>query len=278
MPTEIATAPWPVRETEFDAADDRVSRVTHTPGAALQLHDIRARLAVTMQSADLRCRSGLGAVIDVVRQCVQCRAVAIRLIDQEGHAPFEVDLGFPEHFCSRRNLLSLSRDRCLCTQVLTETVDPECPGRTPSGSLVFGTAAELRFAHSHLPDQPAHLFCPDPDFASMALVPVRGAGFPLGLIHCADPRPHHFHPARIAILEAMAGEIGRALFFDSIWPSPWTPSGAAESPASCPMCGRLRVRGGWEDRAHRDLQGTSWSVRPARHVLCPHCLASQVPI
>jgi len=244
-----------------------------------QFPAVRSRLLAALETGELRSEAGLSAVIDLIREATDCQAAAIRLTDEDGYAPYEAQCGFPKQFCARRNLLRLARDRCLCVQVLTEAIDPALPASTPSGSLIFGTAADMLAALRHLPNPPAHMSCPEVGFETVALVPIRGAGFPLGLIHCADPRPHHLSPVAVERLETVADDIGRALFFDSIWPSPWASPNLTGTPALCPMCGRRRTRGGeWLAPERLGLPPVPWSARPARRVLCPHCLSRQTPV
>lgn len=260
-------------ENRRAAGDARVTCMTE------RFLTIRAQLLSLLEKCDLRSEAGLGTAVELIREAADCRGAAVRLSDEDGYAPFEAQRGFPGQYCARRNLLSLSRDRCLCAQILTETVDPACPARMPGGALVFGTSAEMAAVLESLPEPPAHLFCPEPGFESFALIPIRGAGFPLGLVHCADPRPHRFPPLVVEQVEILATDIGRTLFFDSIWPSPWAGADSAMSPALCPMCGRRRTHaGGWEAPEWPGHQHVRWSVRPARRALCPQCLASQMPV
>jgi len=256
---------------ECDARRDGRGAMSPADGRAAE---IRASFAALLEDRNLRAPARLRAVASFIRDEIGCQGVAIRLVDNDGNAPFQAQRGFPESFCARRNLLRVHCDRCLCARLLDSSrwADPAPSGSVVGRALVYGTAACMKDALVSGADPPAHMVCPDPAFETTALVPICGAGFPLGLLHCADPRPDFLSAGAVALLEALAHDLGRALFFDSIWPAPWVPPGERGVVALCPVCGRRRRRSGEWFRA-RNPQAAPLPLPSARRILCPDCIS-----
>lgn len=242
--------------------------------------DVLPRSRLPQERGDSSSEPELLVIVDRVRAAIDCEAVGIRLIDADGNAPYEAHRGFPEGFCRQCNALSVEFDRCVCVEVMARVLEVLPAAVTDYGSVVFGTAAELHRLQKNLASGPLHSACPTSGFESVALTPIRGEGLSLGLLHCADNRPHRFTPAKIERLETIARDLGRCLFLDSIWPpEPWLPdSEAAGSGTVCPGCGRhIGPDGSWLPVPPTQSRLTFWTIHPARRAFCPDCQGALQP-
>jgi len=216
----------------------------------------------------------LAVAVSMIKQALGCQAVGIRLIDEDGNATYRVHDGFPPEFFSQSRPVSLFRDRCICARILSGDIDPESPLFTETGSLVIGSAAECQEISGGVNSGILELLGDECEFQSVILCRIRCLELNLGLIHCADSRLHRFSTQSVRMLEEFAEEIGRSLFYESLWmPASWASGSESHSTrAVCPVCGRLRDEGGdWvvDRRIHPRI---SWSVLRIPRLVCPHCL------
>lgn len=214
------------------------------------------------------------AAADFIKHHLKCDAVGIRLIDEDGNVTFKARAGFPDRFCERRDCLSLFRDRCVCAKVLQGEIDPDLPLFTPTGSLVISSVRDGSVVPSGLSDALPHLLGAKCDFQSVVLTRIHVAGNSLGLLHCADRRPGRFCAGEVSWLESVAEEIGRELFYDSLWLPAHSDhvlvGGRAQ--AVCPVCGRRRNRLGRWVREERLNPRIAWAILQVPRIVCPRCL------
>jgi len=227
-----------------------------------------------LRRCGLTSRRALAEFLKILKRLSRCEAVGIRLLNDDGNLPYDATIGFPERYHSPERTPSLHGESCLCLRLLTGTIRQGIAGLTPGGSFVAGTADELQHVAEPL-GVPVHLSDPEAGFQTVILTALRHDEVPLGLIHCADTRPYRLTPDAVASLEETAGEIGRAMMMDAIWPpEPWVERAPEVSPrAVCPLCRRWRdATGVWYSERRRRPRVMHFTVRRARRTICPSCL------
>ncbi|MCY2925538.1 MAG: PAS domain S-box protein [Planctomycetota bacterium] len=162
----------------------------------------------------------MAGVTRLIKRHTGADAVGIRLIDGEDF-PYFVTEGFPERFLVQENSLctlgvdgQVVRDErgqpvlhCLCGMVLGGHVQADNPHFTPGGSFWTNSTSTLRASDS-LPGVAQRHVCNETGYESMALVPIRGQGRPIGLLQVNDSRLGRFSGVLVRFLEQIAAAIG----------------------------------------------------------------------
>ena len=149
--------------------------------------------------------------IEEVRSFTDCPAIGIRLINENGSIPYMHYIGYSERFFALENPLSIHRDHCMCTRVITGDIDPDLSCYTKNGSFhINGTSRFLASVPREQRGETRNV-CNEEGYESVAVVPIRVEGRIIGLIHMADPREDMFTAETISILEASARQLGSAL-------------------------------------------------------------------
>lgn len=158
----------------------------------------------------------LNAFIFEIQKMVGCEAVGIRVLDDKGNIPYQSYTGFSKQFYDQESPLSIECDRCMCTNVIKGTTDPNLPFYTANGS--FHTNSTTRFLSevNKAKIGPTRNACNHFGFESMALIPM--ALIPmalndriLGLIHLADSRKDMISAQRVTSLEWTARQLAIAI-------------------------------------------------------------------
>ena len=156
--------------------------------------------------------SFLSSIVKIIRDWTDCQCVGIRVINTEGLMPYEAYLGFSYEFWMHENCLSIKKDQCACTRVITETPDPlDLPILTDSGSIWTN---DLQGFGSTIPEECYNRYrgkCIESEFASLAVVPIRYNSKIIGLIHLADTRKDMLPKEHILILESVAPVIAEVV-------------------------------------------------------------------
>ena len=173
----------------------------------------------------------------LVFEYLDCEAVGIRL--RQGAAfPFSETRGMPESFvCDKRRSCPLSRQSqggdcskcpavsgCLCSQVLWRQFDPSRPCFTAAGSfwtnglrpLINASSAPAsalagQYGPASLSGQGCGVRCHEAGYESMALLPLRQGGTPLGLIQVGDSRKSFFTRDDLSWLEHLAANLSAGM-------------------------------------------------------------------
>ena len=241
--------------------------------AADRLEWVRTRLAEALSPHRSGSSSPLATAIALIAETVGCEAAGIRLVDEHGAAPFVAEQGIICNSETEDGRISSCCERCRCAEVLSAQAGADGT-ETTIEPLHFNSARSLREALAVIPGTLPPQLCALRSFESIALVPIHGAGFPLGWLHCADRRPRRFAAEDLELLTACADEIGRFLFFDSIWPGSGMTVSPAQETVTCPVCARHREpTGTWTLPATEGEH--HWTARPPRLALCPDCLPLQ---
>jgi PAS domain S-box-containing protein len=140
----------------------------------------------------------------------------IRLIDEAGNVPYCSFTGFSQDFWEKENLLSIGKDSCVCTRIISENPDPaEATFITPGGSFLCNDTSALTVGAK---DSPA-LYrgtCVKQGFSSLAVIPIRYREKVLGAIQLADRSRENFPLPEIEFIESLAPLIGEAVYRFSI--------------------------------------------------------------
>jgi PAS domain S-box-containing protein len=175
-----------------------------------------------------RCRSGGELARETVaffQRVSGCRAVGVRL-NRDGDYPYAAAEGLPHGIDSADNALraieppgaARSGDsgcavlECLCGRVIAGSIG-STDGATPGGS--FCTARLSRYLSelrqtSAATDLRLRDRCLDQGFESLALIPLRMSGTPIGLIQIADCAPDRLTDHEVARWETLAGYLAVA--------------------------------------------------------------------
>lgn len=180
----------------------------------------KVRISSTLQllhkclEITVSCKSVQEMLESYVRQIkfyAKCSAAGIRLRDDSGLIPYRFCEGFSRQFCDRESPLCLHDDQCICTEVIKGATDAAKPFFTPFGSFyVNGTTRFL----ATVPDAEQWLTrdaCSAAGYESVALIPIFGDRFILGLIHVADHRANMFPLRVVEVLQQAAMRFGLAL-------------------------------------------------------------------
>jgi PAS domain S-box-containing protein len=149
--------------------------------------------------------------VEKIKAVTSCKAVGIRLLDEEGNIPYEAYDGFSRQFYESESPLSIHSDQCMCISVVKNVTDPELPFFTENGSFyINGTT---RFLATRVEEEKGQTrnMCNKAGYESIALVPIRLGKNTLGLIHFADPDENKVPIEVVKIMEKVVIQLGSAL-------------------------------------------------------------------
>ena len=159
----------------------------------------------------------LEEAVEIIRSWSGCRNVGVRETDREGNIPYTACAGFDDGFIASESRISLARDHCACTRVVSGEPDPlDAAALTPNGSLYYNNA--VAFVDNLAPEEKRRFrgVCQRSGFASIAVIPIRYRDVVLGAIHIADDRADMVPLQTVEFLEHLAFVIGEALYRFSI--------------------------------------------------------------
>ncbi len=146
-----------------------------------------------------------------VQWYVECEAVGIRILDDQGNIPYEAYTGFSKEFYELESALSIKTDQCMCINVIKGDMDPSLGCFTEGGSFyVSGTTRFLATVSEEDKGQTRNV-CNAMGYETVALVPIFLQDTIIGLIHLADPRENVIGLDMIKVLEGVSGQLGLAI-------------------------------------------------------------------
>jgi PAS domain S-box-containing protein len=155
----------------------------------------------------------LDFALDIIRGWSTCSHGGIRIADgSKNTIPYLVCTGFDERFLASEDMLSLDRDSCACTRVMTRQLEPQDRSAlTPEGSFVTNNLQQ--FIEALTAEEQARFrgVCRRSGFLSLAVIPIRYREQVLGVLHLADRRADLFPPKNAEFLEQQAIIIGEAI-------------------------------------------------------------------
>jgi len=155
----------------------------------------------------------LDAACGLLRDWSGCRNVGVRIAQPDNKAPFAACAGYDEAFLKRENELSLAEDHCICTRIVAgKPESSDLPFMTMNGS--FCSDNLLQFVDGMADDEKRRYrgACIKHGFKSLAVIPIRYRGRPLGAIHLADQREGLASPEKVEFLEQLGHIIGEAVY------------------------------------------------------------------
>ncbi len=153
----------------------------------------------------------LRQVVAEIKDCTGCASVGIRILDQEGNMPYLAYEDFGLKFYEVESPLSVRRDRCMCSNVMTGVTDPTLPFYTKGGS--FHTNETSRVLSTVKETEKGQMcdLCSQYGYESVALIPIRAGDRILGLVHVADPGEKMIRPGMVQVLERTSIQLGLAI-------------------------------------------------------------------
>ena len=174
---------------------------------------IRKKRALIQDSLEIANRSLglsdlLAQVVAEIKRFLECEAVGIRVLDEDGRIPYQACDGFSRAFYETENPLSIHADHGMCVSVLRGDTPKDRPFFTTGGSFyVNGTTQFLRTVPESERGAGRNV-CHQYGYESLALVPIPFGGKKIGLIHAADHRENLFRRATVEALEELAAHLG----------------------------------------------------------------------
>ncbi len=162
-------------------------------------------------------REYLYAVCGLLRRWSNCTSVGVRIANPENEVPFEACHGYDETFLKQENKLSMAEDRCICTRIVAGKPAPtDLLSMTLNGSFYSNNTSA--FIDGLTADEKSQYrgVCTQYGFRSLAVVPIRYRGHPLGAIHLADRREGMAPLKNVEFLEHLGHIIGEAVYRFSI--------------------------------------------------------------
>jgi len=153
----------------------------------------------------------LNEFVSEIKKITGCEAVGMRILDENGHIPYQAYIGFSQQFYDQESPLSIECDGCMCVNVVKGTTDPNLPTLTSGGS--FHTNGTTRFLStlSETEKEQTRNACNRFGYESVALIPIRLGDRILGLIHIADSRENMISPQAVASFEWVARQLALAV-------------------------------------------------------------------
>jgi PAS domain S-box-containing protein len=154
----------------------------------------------------------LDAALELIQNWSGCRCAGIRVLDRQGHIPYESYSGFSREFWESENFLSVKNNQCVCIRVITGEMDPQdAPVVTPAGSFCCGNT--IRFIQQLSEEEKKRYrgVCVENGFLSVAVIPICYGERILGAIHLADETENKVSFKALEFIESMAPLIGEAI-------------------------------------------------------------------
>jgi PAS domain S-box-containing protein len=155
----------------------------------------------------------LDAAVEILRTWSGCHHVGMLIADGEGNILYGSCAGFGQECKEMESLLSVQRDHCASTGVVTGDPKPkEAPAMTPNGS--FYSNSMIKFVAGLTKDEKARYreACVRSGFATVAVIPIRYREQAIGAIHVADEREGKVSLQKVEFLEVLAFIIGEAVY------------------------------------------------------------------
>ncbi|MGC1454973.1 MAG: PAS domain S-box protein [Nitrospirota bacterium] len=159
-------------------------------------------------------REYLYAACGLLRDWSACRNVGVRIEHPDHKVPFEACDGYNEAFLKQENGLSLVEDQCICTRVIAgKPGTSDLPFMTVNGSFYCNNTPVFMDGLTDDEHRQYRSACIIKNgFKSLAVVPIRYRGRPLGAIHLADQQEGRVPLKNVEFLEQLGYIIGEAIY------------------------------------------------------------------
>jgi len=156
-------------------------------------------------------RPMLNEFINEIKKLINCSAVGMRILDENGNIPYQAFEGFSQKFYKSENAHTIDTVNCMCANVVLHKDDLYHPYFTEAGSFCIDSTSRFLTTLSQEEKALTCDVCSQYGYESVALIPIQLGDKILGLIHVADPRRHIFSEETIGILEGAALQLGTAI-------------------------------------------------------------------
>ncbi|MGD9878460.1 PAS domain S-box protein [Desulfococcus sp.] len=158
----------------------------------------------------------LEAFMKEIEKLTRCQAVAVRILNDNGSAPYAASFGFDADFCVLEKTdpggaMGASRNVGICRHMLNGTLGSVLPCFTKYGSFHSNQAGKFWGSMARYEKDSKKNICNQVGFESLALIPIRSGETIIGLIHVADRQRDKISPATVEILEGAAMQLGSAI-------------------------------------------------------------------
>ena len=159
-------------------------------------------------------REYLYAACGLLRDWSTCHNVGVRIEHPDHKVPFEACDGYNEAFLKQENGLSLIEDQCTCTRIIAGKPGPsDLPFMTVNGSFYCNNTSVFMDGLTDDEQRQYRSACIIKNgFKSLAVVPIRYRGHPLGAIHLADRQEGLVPLKNVEFLEQLGYIIGEAIY------------------------------------------------------------------
>jgi PAS domain S-box-containing protein len=146
-----------------------------------------------------------------IRKLIDCAAVGIRILDQEGNIPYHAYEGFGEEFYKAENPLTIGSMPCMCANIILGRTDYQPSFVTEAGTFYINSTTRFLNTISREERQKTCDICNSYGYESVALVPIRLRDRIIGLVHLADPRENMFPSEAMESIEGATMQLGTAI-------------------------------------------------------------------
>ena len=155
-------------------------------------------------------KNTLDEVLQILKKVCECRHLAIRLIDSDGHIPIFAHLGLSDQFLKSEHWLTL--DDCLCGHVARGRVDNSIPYFTDHGSFYSNSLKDfLKDAARNkvgVPNDRLRGFCSSHGYESVAIIPIKFKDEIIAELYMSDEKHCVFPAETVAFMEMVSHQIG----------------------------------------------------------------------
>jgi PAS domain S-box-containing protein len=153
----------------------------------------------------------LNEFVSEIKKITGCEAVGMRILDDNGHIPYQAYIGFSQQFYEQECSLSIECDQCMCVNVVKGSTDPSLPIYTRGGSFHTNGTTHFLSTLSEAEKEQTRNACNRFGYESVALIPIRLHERILGLIHIADPCKNAISHQTVDIIEKIAKQLALAI-------------------------------------------------------------------
>jgi len=197
-----------MKKTVLDPRKSKAALTKNTGRRSVgkELQFINRLLEISNRHANMS--SLLNEYTEEVRNFIKSSAAGIRILEEECKIPYRTNEGFSRKFCKMESLLSLNKDKCICTDVMRRKTASHPSCFTKSGAFYSNHLTKLL---ASVPQGAIRNACAAEGFESLAIVPIVSEGSVLGLIHVADKRKNAFKANTVNLLEKAAVQLGTTI-------------------------------------------------------------------
>ena len=154
----------------------------------------------------------LDLVAEVLQKWTGCHCVGIRVLNEEGHLPYESYTGYSYEFWESENFLSVQKDQCACIRAVTGRWEPQDePVVTRYGSFCCSHTTDYVNSLTSEEKERFRGTCVQYGLESVAVIPLYLQERIIGLVHLADERAGQLSIEVVEFIEWISHFISEAI-------------------------------------------------------------------